>query len=233
MKKIGIILPIGKEEKSVLGQEYVRAVERSGGMAIALPCTENATIIDNFAALCDGFIFAGGEDVSPALYGEEITELCGEVIPQRDRFETLAFQRLFLTKKPILGICRGMQLINVLCGGSLYQDINASLQTDIAHRQTQPHSMTSHTVTIAHGTPFYGALDEEKIPVNSWHHQGIRTLGEGLSVMATADDGVIEAFYMPGRRYLCGVQWHPERCFDEEAHSRAIFKHFLLCCKEE
>ena len=229
-KMIGIIAAVDSEGKSFVPQEYVHAIELSGGMAIALPYTKEIENIDRFVGLCDGFLFVGGEDIHPSLYGEEKTDLCGNIQPLRDEFESLAFGRVFASKKPILGVCRGMQFLNVAMGGSLYQDINSSIQTKLVHRQEHPHTQPSHDISIMHGTPFYGVLEEDSIAINSWHHQAVKKLGEGLAVMAQAEDGIIEAIYMPGRRYFVGVQWHPERSFDVDAKSRKIFAHFLHCC---
>ena len=231
MKKIiGIIAAVGSEGKSFVLPGYVRAIEASGGMAIVLPYTKEEGNVDSFVTLCDGFLFVGGEDVNPALYGEEKTELCGEIRPLRDEFELLVASKVFASKKPVLGICRGMQFINVALGGTLYQDINASVKTEIVHRQSTPQTQSAHEIKIMHGTPFYGVLDKDVIAINSWHHQAVKTLGKGLEIMAQAEDGIIEAVYMPGRKYLCGVQWHPEVTFEVSENSRKIFAHFRHCC---
>ena len=228
-KMIGIIAAVDDEGQSFVRQEYVHAIEASGGMALVLPYTKEIGHIDSFITICDGFLFIGGEDVSPALYGEEKTAVCGKIQPLRDEFESVVAPRVFASKKPVLGICRGMQFINVALGGTLYQDINTSIKTELVHRQ-ETYTQPAHEIKIMHGTPFYGVLDKDVIEINSWHHQAVKTLGEGLEIMAQAEDGIIEAVYMPGRRYLCGVQWHPERTFDTSENSRKIFAHFIHCC---
>ena len=229
---IGILPFVDEEKSSRVLNNYVSAVERSGGMGILLPYTTNAEIVDRFISVCDGFLFTGGVDIDPARYGEEMSERCGKICHDRDEAEFFAFKRILDSKeeKPILGICRGSQLINTALGGTLYQDIPSEIETTLIHRQGEPHSAPSHEVNITEGTPLASLFGEKRAPVNSLHHQSTKKLGEGLCIMARADDGVIEAAYMPSRKFLWAIQWHPERSFDTDERSRKIFGSFVDAC---
>ena len=227
------ILPVIEDGKSFVLQSYVTAIERSGGLPVMLPYTQSAEAIAGFASLCDGFLYAGGVDVEPRRYGEEPLAACGAVSPLRDAIDFLAFRPLFQTKKPILGICRGAQVLNVALGGTLYQDIPSRIDTDLIHRQDEPYFSPSHEVSIKQGTPLAELLGRERIAVNSLHHQSIKAAGKGIEVMAIADDGVIEAAYLPSHPYFRLIQWHPERSYEVDGNSRRIFDEFVEACEKK
>jgi putative glutamine amidotransferase len=134
------------------------------------------------------------------------------------------------TEKPVLGICRGAQLINIALGGTLYQDLPTELPTEISHRQTEPKFSPAHSVKILADTPLYDLVQKDRMTANSFHHQAVKTLGKGLELMALADDGVVEAFYLPGERYLRAYQWHPERLFAIDSDNRLLFEDFTAHC---
>ena len=156
---IGVLPNVDGEKKSKIENTYIRAIEASGGAAILLPYTANPESIDRFIDLCDGFIFAGGADIEPARYGEEKHPLCGETTPYRDQVEFLAFEKIMKTEKPIMGICRGSQLINVALGGTLYQDLPEEFRTErtLDHHMTPPYDRTVHEVLL-----------EKKAPLQNW-----------------------------------------------------------------
>ena len=224
-KIIGILPSVDKNKNSTALYHYVCSIEQAGGTPIVLPYCETDSVLDDFVRLCDGFCFAGGSDIDPARYGEEKKETCGDIIEPRDDFDFRAFNKILKTGKPILGICRGAQLINVALGGTLYQDIPSEITTEIKHRQTEADEVRTHEVHIAENTPLYKILGQAQIGVNSFHHQAAKKLGAGLISIAKADDGVHEAYYLPSHRYLLAVQWHPERLYDE--NSGKIFKDFV------
>lgn len=227
---IGVLPNVDGEKKSKIENTYIRAVEASGGMALLLPYTANPESIEMFVSLCDGFIFAGGADIEPARYGEEKHPLCGETTPYRDEVEFLAFEKIMETEKPIMGICRGSQLINVALGGTLYQDIPSEIKTDLTHKQEHPHSEPAHEANVVSGSLLHSLIGKSRIHINSLHHQAIKALGDGLTPMAVADDGVIEAIVKDGERLIWGFQWHPEKTFDNSEDSRIIFKKFIEEC---
>jgi len=129
--------------------------------------------------------------------------------------------------KPVLGICRGIQFINAALGGTMYQDLSLQHPSDIEHHQSPPYDVPIHDVMIAKSSPLYSCLETEKLSVNSYHHQAVKMLADGLKIMAKASDGIIEAVYMPGHRFLWAVQWHPEFSWKTDENSRKIFKAFI------
>ena len=228
-KIIGILPSVDKNKNSTALYHYVCSIEQAGGTPIVLPYCETDSVLDDFVRLCDGFCFAGGSDIDPARYGEVKKETCGDIIEPRDDFDFRAFEKILKTGKPILGICRGAQLINVALGGTLYQDIPSEINTAINHRQTEADEVATHEVHIAEDSPLYKILGQTRIGVNSFHHQGAKKLGDGLISIAHSEDGVYEAYYLPSHRYLLAIQWHPERLYDE--FSGKIFKDFVSKCK--
>ena len=132
--------------------------------------------------------------------------------------------------KPLLGICRGAQLINVALGGSLYQDIPSEYKTEIAHRQGEEKMEYSHSVTVLENTPLAALVGEGELPANSFHHQAAKRLGNGLLPMAYAADGIVEAMYFPAHTYLRAYQWHPERLCERDEKNKALFSEFITAC---
>ena len=234
MKAIIGVFPLVNENKdSLVRNDYVYSIENSGGIGIMLPYTTDNEVIDKFISICDGFLFTGGVDIDPSRYNEKASDMCGPISVYRDEAEFAAFERVMNSDedKPILAICRGSQLINVALGGTLYQDIPSEINTELIHRQGEPHSEPSHTVTIEKGSPLYSLFGEDSIPVNSLHHQSVKSLGKGLEIMARADDGVVEAIYMPSKKFVWALQWHPERSYKADIRSKMIFDSFVNSCK--
>ena len=230
---IGLSAAVDNEATVTLLVPYAHAIEQAGGLPLVLPYTENTDVIHSFVSMCDGFIFTGGVDIAPERYGEAASELCGEIQPLRDALEFAVLDEVLATGKPILGICRGAQLINVALGGTLYQDIPSECPSDLAHRQTEARFDFSHDITILPSTPLHALLGVTRIKGNSFHHQAVHTLGKGLAVMAYADDGVIEALWLADHPYLRAYQWHPERLYDKDDDSRKLFFEFISVCKKD
>ena len=136
------------------------------------------------------------------------------------------------TGKPMLGICRGIQLFNVMLGGSLYQDIPTECPSDVEHHETPPYDKVAHPVTVEQGTPLYQAVGVTQMGVNSYHHQGIKALGKGLRVAAKAPDGMVEAVYLPDHPFALAVQWHPEFSRLSDENSRRIFEAFVKAARK-
>ncbi|MBQ3003645.1 MAG: gamma-glutamyl-gamma-aminobutyrate hydrolase family protein [Clostridia bacterium] len=229
---IGIVTDIDNNLVTAVPDAYNHAIEQAGGTPIVLPYVRDEKTLAHFVALCDGFLFSGGADIDPRRYGEEVKETCGGIEPYRDEMEFLLFQKALNASKPILAICRGIQLVNAALGGTLYQDIPSEVHTEIAHRQTEPKFSPSHEVNVLADTPLHGLVHTDRIRANSFHHQAIKTLANGLKVMATADDGIIEAVWAPDHRYLRAYQWHPERLFEIDESNRKIFKDFIGACRK-
>ncbi len=213
---------------------YMKGIEEAGGIPVMLPLNSEPDVINSFAAAFDGFLFTGGPDVSPEIYGEKPEAFCGKPCVERDCMEELLFRRVLQLDKPALGICRGLQLFNALLGGALYQDIPSQLSTDtqISHSQKPPYDKPVHTVTIERGSPLYKLLEVDSMAVNSYHHQGIKRLSSQLKAAAEADDGMIEAVYMPGKKFVWAVQWHPEFIYKADDRNLQLFKEFVRACGE-
>jgi len=224
---IGVI-PLWDEKKDSIWMipGYMRGLEEAGAVPVILPLTVSENVLKQTADKFDGFLFTGGHDVNPALYKQEKSERCGASCDERDRMEAYIFREAVLNQnKPALGICRGIQFFNVLLGGSLYQDIPTELPSAISHVKGPPYDVPAHSVRILPESPLRKLFGKERIEVNSYHHQGINKIAEGLEIMALADDGLVEAVYMPDRHYVWAVQWHPELSFLDE-FSKKIFASF-------
>ncbi len=227
---IGITAEVDDERDVKLKNTYVHAIEASGGLPMVLPYTSDPKTMEYFIGLCDGFLFTGGDDIAPAHYGEDALDTCGVIQPYRDEFELSLLRQVLGTPKPVLAICRGIQLVNVAFGGTLYQDLPSEKPSSVLHRQTDFGSTPAHAVRVIANTPLSELMGQDELQVNSLHHQAIKRLGDRLAVMAEAEDGTVEALYLPDEQYLRAVQWHPERMFDTDAPSRLIFADFIKAC---
>jgi putative glutamine amidotransferase len=205
----------GRRGLFVLREEYFRSVERSGGVPVVLaPCSpaEARTAMRRL----DGLILTGGGDVDPALYGQVPHPRLGKVDRARDLFEVALVHEALADDVPVLGVCRGLQLLNVATGGTLHQDIPAELGTSLDHRPKVARFEVAHTVEIVAGSLLHRIVKRESMDVNSLHHQAVDRAGDGLVVTARAGDGVVEALEMPSRTFVLGVQWHPESALDRD-----------------
>ncbi len=229
MKPIAGVMPLWDEEKEQIWMRpcYMDSVLQAGAIPVIFPFTEDEEEIDRLVQLCDGLLFTGGPDVSPALYHEDPQAGLGPVCEKRDALERLVLERALKADKPVLGICRGIQLINAALGGTLYQDLPSQHPSDTEHSQPEPYDVPVHEVTIRKDSPLHRLLKTERLAVNSMHHQAIRELAPGLEPMAFSPDGLVEAVFGRDRRYLWAVQWHPERLFRTDAYSRMIFGSFV------
>ncbi|MDR2731217.1 MAG: gamma-glutamyl-gamma-aminobutyrate hydrolase family protein [Treponema sp.] len=224
---IGVI-PLWDEKKDSIWMlpGYMQGLEEAGAVPVVLPLTVSEVVLKQTAYFFDGFLFTGGHDVNPELYGQEKTGYCGEICEIRDRMEAYIFREAILSQnKPAMGICRGIQLFNALLGGSLYQDIPAEFSGAINHIKGPPYDVPAHNVRFLPGSPLRELTGKECIEVNSYHHQGIKRLAKRLEIMALADDGLVEAVYMPEHSYVRAVQWHPEFSLNDEI-SKKIFSSF-------
>ena len=199
-------------------KDLVKLINMRGGKAMGL-------------SGLDGVLLAGGNDVSPDLYGHEPINALGEVNPLRDDFEGRLVRMAAQMNMPVLGICRGIQSMNVALGGILWQDVPSQYhrpdgEEGLAHSQTRADFYTSHRVKIEKGTLLERVIGEEEIWVNTFHHQAVREAAPGLAVGAHASDGLIESIEHPGLPFFLGVQWHPERYFDRDRTAMALFDAF-------
>jgi putative glutamine amidotransferase len=208
-----------------LGMTYMRAVQRAGAIPVVIPpqCDGQAgALLDRL----DGVLLSGGPDIDPTLYRDESHPELGPTWRELDEVELELARGADERDMPILGICRGAQTLNVARGGTLHQHLPDLDGSGVVHRQTDAGETATHPVEILPGTRLAEILGEARIEVNSFHHQGVRRLGEGLEVSARSDDGIIEAVEDPGRLFLIGVQWHAEFLV-ERPHEQALFRAFV------
>ncbi len=208
-----------------LRRTYFHAIYEAGGIPVALARTDDPDTIAGYAADFDGFLFTGGVDVDPKHYGEEVTGEGVEIDETRDAFELALFNAIKDSGKPIMGICRGIQSLNVARGGSLYQHIEGHRQSPIPAVERPQH------VSVLPGTRLHALVGVEEMGVNSFHHQSVKQPASGLVVSARADDGTIEALEDPTHPFFLAVQWHPEYYHREDATSRNLFLAFIEACK--
>lgn len=209
---------------------YFRGVREAGGVPVMLPLTDDADELAVALDVCDGLLVTGGQDVSPALYGEKSADalaLCGELCPERDRMEALLVPMAVERDLPVLGICRGIQVINAVLGGTLWQDLPKQRPSEVVHHGLPPYEEPVHSVEILPATPLAAVVGEGAYAVNSYHHQAVRDLAPDLEAMAKAPDGIVEAVWRPKSRFLWGVQWHPEFSHEVDEKSRKIFSAFV------
>lgn len=222
------ILGSRKDDAMMLATRYLNSMWREGAIGVLLPYTTNPDWIASFADTYDGFLFAGGIDLNPTLYGEEKQFDSVDIDDERDAFEAGMFKAIYPTEKPIFGICRGIQAINVFLGGTLYQDMPG-------HRQSVPGCERSHTVKVVPDSLLYNLCHKLEINVNSFHHQNIKDLAPSLVADGISPDGYVEAVHDPSHPFLLAVQFHPEIYHGQEKeddnHAHLMFKAFVDACK--
>ncbi len=213
-------------------QFYIDAVYAAGGTPVILPLVDRedaGKYVEHF----DGFLLTGGQGASPFLYGEEPQPLMGQTSLRRDEFELDIIQAVRATEKPILGVCRGMQMLNVGLGGTLWQDLAYRKEPVIKHMQVPtPDTQASHYVDLTEGTYLSAALGKTHL-VNSLHSQALKDVAAGFTVIARAHDDVVEAVQSNDPRHrIFGVQWHPEMLYTEDQAQLAPFKHLVALAGE-
>jgi putative glutamine amidotransferase len=229
MKKVVGVIPLYDEERNSYWMipGYMKMLEAQGAVPMMLPLTTNRKLLDYFLETCAGFLLTGGQDVAPELYHTKRSEKCGETCKERDEMESYLLQKAAAKDKSVLGICRGIQFMNAVFGGTLYQDLPSEYESHVEHHMKPPYNRAVHTVTIKRGTLLHEILKKEELGVNSYHHQAIEKLAPSLETMAVSEDGLIEAVYMPEANYVVGVQWHPELSYETDEDSVKIIKSFV------
>lgn len=226
----------GNRTFNKLNYNYIRAVIMAGGTPVLIPVTGCDESIEDYVKLVDGIIFTGGVDIAPLYYGENPIKELISISAERDENELKLFKKIYGTNIPILGICRGMQLINVALNGTLYQDINAQLPNSLGHyqRDSKP-DVLYHSVKIGENSILFKIFENYEISVNSYHHQSVKDLGEGMKAAAYSQDGIIEAMEntSPDGQFILGVQWHPEGLVVKQEESLELFSYFVERCAEK
>ena len=236
MKKIvGITCstqPAGEESggRQMLNRAYIWAVEQAGGVPIILPVTREPDVISRWLGIIDGLLPSGGVDVAPACYGQTPHPRLGDVDDDRDATELPLLRAALAQDMPIFAICRGIQVLNVALGGTLYQDLPSERPSDIVHSQEKlkiPRDQFSHSIAIEPHTRLAEIIGADTMQTNSFHHQALRDVAAPLVVTAVAPDGVIEAAESQTHQYVVCVQFHPEETAVRDENSRRLFKAFI------
>jgi putative glutamine amidotransferase len=215
------------ERWEAIRDTYTGAIRTAGGLPLILPIADDdPELIEEYLGAVDGLLFTGGEDVAPAYYGEPIDERCQEPDGERDLFEIHLARAALARRVPILGICRGLQVLNVAAGGTLHQDLTCRPGTRDYHAATgADRRRTIHAVRLVAGTRLHEIMGVGESPVTSTHHQMVKDLAPGFLVGAeSVEDGVVEGIEQPGHPFLVAVQWHPERLYAERAEQLALFR---------
>jgi len=224
---IGITSDVRPDRRTMifLFEEYSRAIEHSGGLPLQIPPFEDPALVTQVLGAIDGVVIVGGEDIDPREYGEEPLPTHQPVPQARYAFDRALAQHILAGTIPALGICYGCQLLAVVSGGSLVQDIPTQIGSPVPHSGRYP-DLPMHPIEIARGSRLAAIVGAERIEVNSAHHQAPRRLGSGLVECAHAPDGVVEAFEGTAERFLLGIEWHPELLYPRPPE-RGIFHSFV------
>ncbi len=218
-----------ENNKLYLGQGYVNGVIKAGGLAAVLPLCAEESLAESILDTVDGILFSGGADLDARSFGEENMKCVGKISPERDRFELLLARKAIARKMPVLGICRGLQLLNVVLGGTLHQDIYTSQAQGgiLKHWQEAPDWYPIHDIRIKAGSRLHNIYGTETLGVNSFHHQAVKEIGNGLSIVAASSDGITEAIEGTDSNFIVAVQWHPEDMWQENPVHLRIFEAFI------
>lgn len=221
--KIGIIICGLENNRQYVTDAYIQAIKSAGGLPIILPMIKSKSAIREYTSLCDGFLFCGGGDITPLLFGQEPTNGIGKTDITMDLFQIRMMRQVLESEKALLAICRGMQVLNVACGGTIYQDLNEVEFDTINHMQTSlSRKDVSHKVTFVSKSRIHGMLGPFAY-TNSFHHQAIDRVGKDLIVTGTTGDDIVEAIEMPSHPFVLGVQWHPESMIDSAPNMKQLF----------
>lgn len=208
--------------------QYQKSIEKAGGIGIMIPLTEDEEVLRQIIDMCDGFLFTGGQDVHPSMYGEtESSHLIRPTgyAPERDKFESIFYPLVKEANKPLLAICRGFQIINVLHGGSIVQELTYDENNpDSIYHPAWGDNEKGHEILVTEDTHLKNIFNSSEIYVNSFHHQGIKDLGSRLTVSGISPDGLIEAFDIEDMDFGVGVQWHPEVLYAHDIDDGKLFK---------
>lgn len=231
---IGVIPAMESDEKFYkVSKNNLVALEEAGGIPVVLSYLSNANDIDQIIEQLDGLYLTGGDDIDPIHFNEEPHPNLGAFNPKRDAFEIEVTKKMLVKDKPVLGVCKGAQIINLASGGDMYQDIHAQIDDSLLqHNQKAPNYVALHEVELMKGSLIYQVVGRGKIRVNSFHHQANRQVDDAFVISGRAKDGVVEVVESKVHRFVLGVQWHPEMMAAVgDDFSNKIFEGFISACK--
>ena len=213
-------------EPTVAQSKYIESLARAGAGMRWVELSDPEQAVQD-ALTCDGLLLPGGGDMDPKFYGKAHIRACGEPNLLRDAAEPLLLRAFLAADKPVLGICRGIQVMNAVLGGDLYQDIKP-----FEHLPHNDHWAKVHTVTVRRGTLLSRILGQDTVLVNSQHHQAVDQVAPGFTLAALSEDGIVEAIEKPDARFCLGVQWHPEWLSDADPAMQGLFDAFVNACSK-
>jgi putative glutamine amidotransferase len=224
--------PFSGWKRDITNEAYTSSLAKAGAIPLMLPVLDDPTDrqIDCMVDLCDGLLFPGGPDIDPSLYGREREKECGASDIRTDRFQLALFRQARKRGKPVLGICRGLQLINVGCGGTLCQEYRKRTDTHLVHDRYENPTEPCHAVLLQHDSALNGIFGTERIETNSLHHQQVQDVGRGMKTAALCEDGGIEALEAITGSWCIGVQWHPEAMMMASPSMAPLFRSFVYAC---
>ena len=225
---IGIVVCGFTGNRQFVTNPYIQAVRYSKGLPVILPLVRSDRVLDRYVGLCDGFLFCGGGDITPLLFGEEPKKGNGKTSITVDLFQIRLMKKILEKGKPVFAICRGMQILSVACGGSIWQDMKLIPGGNVLDHMQQSASRSdiSHRIRTERDSrlrQYIGSV----LYVNSFHHQSVNAPGKDMLVSARAQDGAIEAIELSGHPFAIGVQWHPECMYRSSPEMRALFHEFV------
>ena len=210
---------------------YVHAIENAGGVPVLIPMLNDVSLLESLLVRLDGFLFSGGVDIDSGQYHEDAHPHLGEVDQRLDDLELFLVRWALRENMPVLGICRGMQLLNVALGGSLYQDLESQNAEAMLHcRRELPRNTLIHSIHITEGSQMEKVLGTNEMWINSLHHQSVKDLGQGVSISGRAEDGVAELLEVAGYPFVIGIQGHPEELYTSEPICAKLFSAFVAAC---
>lgn len=230
---IGVTSSFKDERTMHVSYDNIDSITAAGGIPFVLPNLVEEAQITQIAEHLDGLLLTGGGDIDPTLFGEEPHKNLGVINPERDIFEVSLIKKMMTARKPVLGICRGCQILNIAAGGDMYQDIYTQISNELfQHSQRAPRWYASHYVNVEEGSLLANVVGQTRFKINSFHHQTVREMAPGFVVIGRANDGVIEAFESKQHPFVMGVQWHPEcMTLKGDEPSIKLFNAFVAACK--
>ncbi len=224
---IGIVYCGFIDQKMFVSAPYIEAIDISGGLPVIIPYSPVYDNIASYINLCDGFLFCGGDDITPLLFGEELLTDRGKTDQKTDVFHLNLMRQILHSGLPLLGICRGMQVLNLALGGTIYQDISLRPRKSLNHMQLSgDRSDICHKITLSENSILYNFFGKH-LDVNSFHHQCIKDPGRDLRLTGIASDGIVEAIESSSHPFVLGVQWHPECMLGQDQGMQKLFSFFI------